>query len=85
LKVFVIERIASLLIEKESIKAKTFNPIQFQMGNKIWEDFREELVILDALKIACKSNGFENYIKVFDLVRVKLLKMVKDQIAVAHD
>jgi hypothetical protein len=53
--------------------------------SEIWEDFREELVILDALKIACKSNGFENYIKVFDLVRVKLLKMVKDQIAVAHD
>ena len=85
LKVFVIERVASLLIEKESIKAKTFNSIQFQMGNKIWEDFRGELVILDALKIACKSNGFENYIKVFDLERVKLLKMVKDQIAVAHN
>lgn len=85
LKVFIIERIASFLIEKESVKTKTFNPIEFQMGNKMWEDFRSELVVLDALKIACKLSGFVNYLQVFNSERVDLLKKVKDRIESALD
>jgi hypothetical protein len=85
LKVFIIERVASLLIEKESVKAKIINPIELQMGNKIWEEFKSELIVLDALKIAAKSTGFVNYIEVFNSERVKLLKRVKNRIEVAHN
>ena len=67
------------------MKAKIINPIELQMGNKIWEEFKSELIVLDALKIAAKSTGFVNYIEVFNSERVKLLKRVKNRIEVAHN
>ena len=51
----------------------------------MWEDFRSELVVLDALKIACKLSGFVNYLQVFNSERVDLLKKVKDRIESALD
>jgi hypothetical protein len=80
LKVFVIERVASLLIEKESVKAKVINPIELKMGNIIWEEFKSELIVLDALKIAAKSTGFVNYMQIFNSERVKLLMKIKDRL-----
>ena len=85
LKVFVIERIASLLIEKESIKTKTYNNIGFKNADKIWDEFKNELVILEALKIACKSTGFENFMAVFDSERIMLLKKIKKRIGITHN
>jgi len=85
LKVFVIERIASLLIEKESIKTKIYNNIDFKNADKIWDEFKNDLVILEALKIACKSTGFGNYMEVFDSERVMLLRKIKKRIELTHD
>jgi hypothetical protein len=76
-KVFVIERIASLIIEKDSIQTKVFNPIEFSMDSEIWENFKNELLVLDALKIATKLTGLVNYIQLFDSERKKLLNEVK--------
>jgi hypothetical protein len=85
LKVFIVERIASLLIEKESIKTKTYNNMGFKNTDKIWDEFKNELVILEALKIACKSTGFENFMAVFDSERVMLLKKIKKRIEITHN
>jgi hypothetical protein len=79
-KVFIIERIASLLIEKNSIATKVYNPSKFQMTSEIWENFTNELLILDALKIATNLTGFESYIKLFDSERRKLLAKVKEKV-----
>jgi hypothetical protein len=70
-KIFVIERIASLLLslEPSNWKVRNYNPMQLRADNGLLNGrFREEMATLDALKQAAMSTGFQEfYAKYIDL------------------
>ncbi|CAN0261938.1 unnamed protein product, partial [Phaeothamnion confervicola] len=69
-KVFVIERIASLMLATESHwKAKACNPLSLPWSNAPTAKFRLEMAFLDALKIAYATQGHPQYLEAFHGLR----------------
>ncbi|WP_233832743.1 hypothetical protein [Paraburkholderia sp. ZP32-5] len=70
-KIFVIERIVSLLLslEPSNWKVRNYNPIKLPADNNLLNGkFRDEMVTLDALKQAALSTTFHDYyVKYIDL------------------
>jgi hypothetical protein len=76
-KIFVIERMVSLLLSLEPLnwKVHNYNPMQLLADNSLLNGrFREDMVTLDALKQAALSTGFQEfYVKFIDM-RGKLIE-----------
>ncbi len=71
-KVFVIERIASLMLSTDKRwKARSYNPLSLPWSNAPIAKFRLEMAFLDSLKIAYASQGHSQYMEAFyDLRKV---------------
>jgi hypothetical protein len=82
MKVFIIERMASFLLAvNKDLKVKFYNPMELPLGDAVWDNFKSELCVLDALKISFLSNPLPNYAREFDIRRKKLLDDLKITIA----
>ena len=69
-KVFVIERIASLLLATgKRWRATAFNPQGLPWSGSALGEFRLELAFLDALKIAYARQGHRQYLDAFHQLR----------------
>jgi hypothetical protein len=77
MKVFIIERMASFLVTiDKDIKVKSYNPMEIPLGDKVWENFKYDLCILDALKIAFLANPLPDYAKEFEKRRKKIFNEI---------
>ena len=82
MKVFIIERMASFLLAiNKNLKVKFYNPMELPLGDAVWNNFKNDLCVLDALKISFLSNPLPNYAHEFDIRRKKLLDDLKIMIA----
>ncbi|CAM2194875.1 hypothetical protein PXJ20_01885 [Paraburkholderia sp. A1RI_3L] len=73
-KVFVIERIASLLLATEPHwRAARFDPLSLPMSGSIVCPYPGELAMLDALKLAAIETGDAGYLEVFERTRGALV------------
>lgn len=69
-KVFVIERIASLMLATAGIwKARACNPIALRWSTSPIAQFPLEMAVLDALKIAYREQGSSQYLAAFAQLR----------------
>jgi hypothetical protein len=69
-KVFVIERIASLMLATEKHwKATAYNPMSLPWSQSHLVQFRLEMAFLDALKIAYAGQGHPQYLEAFHQLR----------------
>jgi hypothetical protein len=85
MKVFIIERIASfILTTNKDIKVKIYNPMDLPLGDAVLDNFKNELCVLDAMKISFLSNPLPNYAREFDIRRKKLLDDLKIRIALKN-
>jgi hypothetical protein len=74
-KVFVIERIISLLLTiNENFKVKVFNPLNLPFTSAQISNYKNILVILDSLKIAFKETNMPETIEIYLQMRSELLK-----------
>lgn len=76
-KIFVIERMASLLLslEPRNWKIRNYNSIGLRADNGLLNGrFRDEMVALDALKQAALSTGFKEYFARFVEMRGALIE-----------
>lgn len=72
-KVFLMERIATLLLALESKwRVKSYNPFTLAWSASRLNQFKVEAVISDALKIAMREQGFGEYMNAFSVTRDKL-------------
>jgi hypothetical protein len=75
-KVFLIERIASLLLStNKSWKVSSYNPFKLPWSIQHVGKFPFEAVVCDSLKIAMQEQGFSQYLEAFR----SLQKMVNSQ------
>lgn len=73
-KVFVIERIASYLAAAGKIKTiKSFNPMSLPFAGSKISIYRDELLMLDALKIAYSNTDLPDYMNSFNNLRANLI------------
>jgi hypothetical protein len=74
-KVFVTERIASLILATEPHwKVKAYNPLEMPFTNAAVARYPNELVLLDGLKIAAREQGFPQYLSMFAQLRNLILQ-----------
>lgn len=74
-KVFVIERIISLLlIINKNITSKAFSPLNLPLTSAQIANFKDILIILDSLKISFQETNSPEYIEIYLDMREKLLK-----------
>ncbi|MDO8332930.1 MAG: hypothetical protein Q7T02_03045 [Pseudomonas sp.] len=72
-KVFLMERIASFILTVEPAwQVKAYNTFDCAWSASRLNQFRDEAVLSDALKIAMKEQGFHHYIEAFGRLREKL-------------
>lgn len=72
-KVFLMERIASLLLTTTNAwKVRAYNTFNCAWSASRLSQFRLEAVLSDALKIAMKEQGFPDYLDAFSAVRDRL-------------
>lgn len=72
-KVFLMERIASLLLALDpQWQVKTYNPFTLAWSASRLNQFKLEAVLSDALKIAIREQGFADYYDAFAAMRDKL-------------
>ncbi len=72
-KVFLMERIASLILAtKSEWKCKTFNPFVLAWSASRLNQFRQEAVLNDALKMAIREQGYPEYFAAYAALRDKL-------------
>jgi hypothetical protein len=73
-KVFLQEEIVSFLlsIKKSEFKCVPANLWEMGWGKVGFENYPEEIIILDALKIAFNENKFPEYINLYDKIRKKI-------------
>jgi len=72
-KVFLMERIASLLLTiNPSWRVKAYDTFDCAWSGSRLNQFKLEAVISDALKIAMKEQGFHDYLDAFAAMREKL-------------
>ncbi|MFC0575871.1 hypothetical protein [Paraburkholderia solisilvae] len=68
-KVFVIERIASLLLSIRTFRSRTIEIERTTLSTPDWAPHTRALIMLDALKYAALGTGRDEYLKVFNLER----------------
>jgi hypothetical protein len=72
-KVFLMERIASLILTLEpKWKVRAYNTFDCAWSASRLNEFRDEAVMSDALKIAMREQGFPQYFAAFSKLRDKL-------------
>ena len=65
-KVFIMERLATLILAtQEKWRINTFNPFALSSSSTQFSPFHLEAVLSDALKIAYKNHGNEEYLQAF--------------------
>jgi len=65
-KVFIIERVASLLLSTQKHwKVKAFNPWKLPNANSYAARYPDDLLLMDALKIAYNTQGYPEYLSMF--------------------
>lgn len=76
-KVFVIERVASFIFATQrQWKVKAFNPMALPYANSHVARFKNELCILDSLKVAYSHNNFPQYLEVYTKIRSDIIKQL---------
>ena len=73
-KVFVIERLASFLLNQGNWRVAVYNPMQLGYGQSYAANFKAELTQLDALKIAWQTTGYRDYLDRFHSVRALIVQ-----------
>jgi len=74
-KVFVIERIISLLlIFNGNFKVKVYNPLSLPFTSAQISNDKNILIILDALKLSFTETNISEYLEVYLNIRSNLLK-----------
>jgi hypothetical protein len=77
-KVFVIERMISYLLATNSNwSARFFNPINLPYSSAPIAKYKNELIKLDALKIAFKETGFIDYLETYMQLRTSILSRIQ--------
>lgn len=79
-KIFVIERIVSLLLslEPSNWKVRNYNPMKLLADNNLLNGkFRDEMVTLDALKQAALNTAFHDYYVKFIHLRGQLIERLQ--------
>ncbi|WP_321960148.1 tetratricopeptide repeat protein [Paraburkholderia sp. J7] len=72
-KVFIIERIASLILSTEpGWKVHQYDPVKVHMSNAFVARYRDELLALDALKHMARTTGFSHYLSAYRERRTQL-------------
>ncbi|SDD24279.1 tetratricopeptide repeat protein [Paraburkholderia lycopersici] len=72
-KVFIVERIASLILATQpGWKVRQFDPVKIHMSNSAIARFRDELLALDALKHMARATGFSQYLGAYRERRAQL-------------
>jgi 2-polyprenyl-3-methyl-5-hydroxy-6-metoxy-1,4-benzoquinol methylase len=73
-KVFVIEGVASLILARRDPRTiAAYNPFNCAWSSQLGI-YRDEAVICDALKVASRVNGFDNYRQVFDTIQKRVMR-----------
>jgi len=74
-KVFVVERIISFLLAlNKQWTVKVYDPLQLPMVNSANAVYSDELLLLDALKIAFNQTNRQDYIRLFGEKRADMFK-----------
>ena len=69
-KVFLVERMASLLLATEPRwRVRAADPFPFGWSMSRFRDFPHEAVLSDALKLAYREQGFPEYLQAFAQIR----------------
>lgn len=77
-KVFLIERIASLLLStQQNWKVKAYNSLLLPLSAARIANYPRELLQLDSLKIASVSQGYPQYLSVFSLIRQSIIESIQ--------
>ncbi len=77
-KVFLIERIASLLLSTQPHwKVKAFNPTLLPYAPLRIAQYPQELLQMDALKMAVVAQGYPQYLSMFSQIRQSILKRIQ--------
>ncbi len=77
LKVFIIERVISFLLDlNRRFKVGRYPPLDLPMSGSRVSKFPKDLLILDALKIAFLETRQRDYLKTYDLYKQGLIKRV---------
>ena len=78
MKVFLIERIASLLLStQKQWQVSAYNPLLLPMSPVNTSGYPRELLQMDALKLAYKSQGFAQYLGEFSALRQAVLQKMQ--------
>lgn len=72
-KVFVIERIASLILCKYKFKVRAFNPIMMPRAHSAVAQYTSELCLLDSLKISYSRTGYGEFLSEYSRIRNELI------------
>jgi hypothetical protein len=78
-KVFVMERLASFLLNRGGWRVAVCNPMTLGYGNSFAANFKSELCQLDALKIAYQTTGYSEYLDRFHSVRSGIVKVAQHE------
>ncbi len=79
-KVFVIERIASLMLSTQSHwKVRAFNPTLLPYSTAKVADYRNELILMDALKIAFALQGHSQFLAMYSQYRQAINARIKSE------
>jgi len=89
-KVFIIERVASLLLSTQKHwKVKAFNPWKLPNSNSYAAGYPDDLLLMDALKIAYNTQGYPEYLPMFiqvqDTIVAKIALEKKNRTEQASD
>lgn len=75
-KVFVIERIASLLLATEpGWKVKAYNPLSLPFSPDPIARFKRELILLDSLKVESATQGGPQHMELYSRIREGMARM----------
>lgn len=74
-KVFVIERIVSLLAAAEPHwRVKHYDPLRLPMSGSVVSPYPADLLVLDALKMGAVETGRASYLQMFQQIRATLME-----------
>jgi hypothetical protein len=87
MKVFIIERMVSFILAvNKNLNVKFYNPMELPLCNAAMEEFKNELCVLDALKISFLASPLSNYAQEFEIRRRKLFNnLIKSISTECHD
>ena len=68
-KVFIMERLASLLISTQGWTVSAYNPSLLPFSDLRLDNVAFELIVLDALKLAYNGTGYAHYVDAFRKLR----------------